>query len=97
MPKYEKHICEKFDIKYIKQYKKEGPEESEHNSILLVPDTLSEEEYQHIQKIYSPKMRIVSIFWLYISCDLLYQLPLEPFERIKVAYFDGEREQSSRF
>ena len=46
MPKYEKHICEKFDIKYIKQYKKEGPEESEHNSILLVPDTLSEEEYQ---------------------------------------------------
>ena len=41
-------------------------------------------------------MKIVSIFWLYMSCDHLQQLPLKPFESIKVSYFDGEREQSLR-
>ena len=41
-------------------------------------------------------MKIVSIFWLYMSCDHLHQLPMEPFEKIKVSYFDGEREQSLR-
>ena len=39
-------------------------------------------------------MKFVSIFWLYFSCDLMFQLPIEPFETIQEEKEDSYTSES---
>ena len=71
MPPYEIYLCEKYGMQFVKATE----DEEEENVYYLIPDIFSETKAE-VQKT-------LSIYWLYLSCDFMKCLPLEPFLKLR--------------
>ena len=59
---------------------------------MIVPDQIDAKQIQAIKDTIKD-CRIISIYWLYLSSELLFQLPLEPFEKYEDEWTSEDSEK----